>query len=100
MSAVCGSPKSAKGSDFASAQDCTCNFTATDAGFNSVPSTPDRIHRPGRGNEFRGVDLVADPLLGNILFQSRGDLVVGRAGTQQAFHIRLFDGKQAVPDLA
>ena len=56
----------------------------------------------GRGGatNFADVDLVAFPLAGDVAADQRGDLLVGRAGAHQRLHVVLFDGEQAVAQLA
>src|ERR1019366_2018487 len=57
-------------------------------------------HLARRGNEVRGVDLMAGPLRPQIPSNRPLEIVIAAAIPQNPAHIRLLDGKQAVAQLA
>src|ERR1035438_8081112 len=60
----------------------------------------DGTHLARRGNEVRGVDLMAGPLRPQIPANRALEIVIAAAIPQNPAHIRLLDGKQAVAQLA
>src|SRR5947209_2574131 len=60
----------------------------------------DRVHGTRRRNEFRGVDLVAEPLLRNVRANRAGNRVIRRAGAKQSLYVGLVDGEKAITKLA
>src|SRR5205807_331142 len=68
--------------------------------FFSTPLPADGVHRPQGLDEARRVDLVPLPLGHDIAANHLRNLRVRGAAAEQALHVRLVDGEQAVAHLA